>query len=438
VLKIARNEVERLNNGWFAVRNRSTQDIANGVTISQRHANERKFFRTAPWNELRKDRVGVSSLKSFLGQLLFDHIRKEFPGLVKEIQNLVAEAQKSLEELGPSRQTSSDQRRFLTRVATKYQEDVRNALSGNYPPGMEVRSPRKLRMHLRQLNDDFASDMTRKGHLKAFRTVDGEIDPEYAYLGRADDDIYGWIRTQYREYRGAELPGTYNPALLKPLFCQQSSNWRDIAVKYIDSVIEAVSAYNKEAFEAFITDDEVRRKLCTRLETQNQSAMRSASIELDNLLKDEQEGILQTVNHCFADTLARIREKRMLVRLESMGLRDGCDFTVDFKAMMRRDSLGLSNEDQAVNDIHDTLRAYYKVALKRFMDNVVLQTAERHLLGVTGPVKIFSPEFVGDLSESELADIAAENYSTSVARTNVNYQVDRLQKALEIAKQAGI
>ena len=33
----------------------------------------------------------------------------------------------------------------------------------------------------------------------------------------------------------------------------------------------------------------------------------------------------------------------------------------------------LSNEDHAVNDIHDILKAYYKVALKRYMDNVVLQ-----------------------------------------------------------------
>jgi hypothetical protein len=34
----------------------------------------------------------------------------------------------------------------------------------------------------------------------------------------------------------------------------------------------------------------------------------------------------------------------------------------------------LGNEEQAANDIHDILEAYYKVATKRFTDNVVLQS----------------------------------------------------------------
>lgn len=52
----------------------------------------------------------------------------------------------------------------------------------------------------------------------------------------------------------------------------------------------------------------------------------------------------------------------------------------------------LSNEDQAVRDIHDILKAYYKVAVKRFTDNVVLQVTERHLLGLEGTVRSLSSE----------------------------------------------
>jgi hypothetical protein len=47
----------------------------------------------------------------------------------------------------------------------------------------------------------------------------------------------------------------------------------------------------------------------------------------------------------------------------------------------------LSNEDQAVYNIHDILKAYYKVALKRFIDTLVLQVVERHYLGNKGPVR---------------------------------------------------
>jgi hypothetical protein len=64
-----------------------------------------------------------------------------------------------------------------------------------------------------------------------------------------------------------------------------------------------------------------------------------------------------------------------LKRLKAVGLEDGEYQTINLTAITR--AAHLSNEDQAVNDIHDILKAYYKVALKRFMDNVVLQIVER-------------------------------------------------------------
>ncbi|KAL5394140.1 hypothetical protein PMIN03_013072, partial [Paraphaeosphaeria minitans] len=75
VFRIAKNEVERLNHGWFVVKNRSTQEIVAGVTIEDRHRREKQFFATvAPWTELKKNRTGIYALKAFLGGLLYDHI----------------------------------------------------------------------------------------------------------------------------------------------------------------------------------------------------------------------------------------------------------------------------------------------------------------------------------------------------------------------------
>ncbi|KAL5371097.1 hypothetical protein PMIN06_012048 [Paraphaeosphaeria minitans] len=98
----------------------------------------------------------------------------------------------------------------------------------------------------------------------------------------------------------------------------------------------------------------------------------------------------------------------------------------------------LSNEDQAVNDIDDILKAYYKVAMKRFVDNVVLQVTERHLLGLEGPVRSLSPDMIADLEDGELMDIAGENFSASSTRNDLAIKFDRLQKALQIAQQAAI
>ncbi|GIJ86341.1 hypothetical protein Asppvi_005228 [Aspergillus pseudoviridinutans] len=108
VLKIARNEDERLTH--------------DGMTIDGRHKREKEFFSTvSPWNTLQTDRVGIKQLKVFLGQLLYAHIRGEFPGVVKDIEEFLRNARRELEQLGPSRQTAPDQRRYVTQIAAKYE-----------------------------------------------------------------------------------------------------------------------------------------------------------------------------------------------------------------------------------------------------------------------------------------------------------------------------
>ena len=79
------------------------------MTIDERHKREKAFFATqAPWIELKKDRVGIDALKKFLGGLLYNHIRSEFPEVVKDIEKLAASTQKELELLGLLRQTTAD------------------------------------------------------------------------------------------------------------------------------------------------------------------------------------------------------------------------------------------------------------------------------------------------------------------------------------------
>jgi hypothetical protein len=95
--------VECLQHGWFVVRNRSTKEVSEGVTIAERHQNEEHFFQSRPWSEIPRERVGIKALKPFLGQLLYEHIRQEFPALVKEIEDFYSETQRKIEALGASR-----------------------------------------------------------------------------------------------------------------------------------------------------------------------------------------------------------------------------------------------------------------------------------------------------------------------------------------------
>ena len=427
----------RLNHGWFAVKNRSTKEIKEGVTMEQRHINERQFFNTPPWTNLRRDRVGIVALKSFLGEVLFDHIRNEFPGLVNEVQNLAKETRKALEALGASRQTSADQRRYLIRCAVEYQRDVSNVLNGVYSPKLQEGSPRKLRTRVRSLMDEFSSRMAKEGHQRAFEVVNGETDSESSdnesFEADEKNGIKDWIRTSYHESRGVELPGTVNPRLLENLFREQSTSWEDIAMGYLSRLISTVFAYNGNALKEFVPDNDVRQKLHARLQEARQHAEDEMFAELRKILSDELEGALQSASPSYSDTLAELRQNRAQAQLASMDLKDQ-----QAKPDPSKINDLVYNEQQAINDIHDILMAYYKLARERFVDNVIIQAGERYIVGEKGPLKIFSPEYVGGLSNEELAHIAGENFATSATRTDITLRGERLQKALEIARRAGI
>ena len=194
----------------------------------------------------------------------------------------------------------------------------------------------------------------------------------------------------------------------------------------------AVHAFNEAEFIRLLPDDDMRNKLFARLDESKFLAKSQAERQLQEVLSNERDGILQTVNHYFAENLSSIRQDRVTTRLKSMGLRDGSNYTVDLRALTK--AAHLSNEEQAVNDIHDILKAYYKVALKRYMDNVLITVVERSFVGRNGPVKAFTPGFVGGLSDAELDNLAGEDFTTSSVRVDVNSKAARFKKALEIAR----
>ncbi|CRL30231.1 GTPase effector domain, GED [Penicillium camemberti] len=176
----------------------------------------------------------------------------------------------------------------------------------------------------------------------------------------------------------------------------------------------------------------MREKLRRIISSREQETYSQAHEQLLKILKDERGGILQTVNHYYADNLSSIRQERVMTRLKTLGLHDRILFNMDRVLQ----GVYLSNEDQAIFDIHDILKAYYKVAMKRFTDNIVVQVSERYILGDRGPVKMFSPDIVGDFEDDKLIEIAGENFATASQRNDLVSKAARFKQALQIAKQA--
>lgn len=93
----------------------------------------------------------------------------------------------------------------------------------------------------------------------------------------------------------------------------------------------------------------------------------------------------------------------------------------------------MGNLQHTIQTLHDILKSYYKVARKRFVDNVCMQAADRHLIrGPDTAVKVFSPSFVSDLTEEQLERIAGEDVSTKRKRADLTRQVETLKRAMDL------
>ena len=221
-IKIAQNKAEKLKHGWYCVRNRSTQEVMEGVTTEQRHENERAFFKTSPWNELDNKRTGITNLKLNLGKLLSQHIGREFPEIRKEIDVHYLRCRNELTQLGSPRQNSQEQLQYLIKLATTYQRHVEDALGGRYTDAGT--HPSKLRMHVQNAGDRFNEEMHARGYTMAFKSSEDELEvgskvqkiDEYEFASNSDLedeeekkklDIYDEIKKLWRTSRGRELPG---------------------------------------------------------------------------------------------------------------------------------------------------------------------------------------------------------------------------------------
>ena len=93
----------------------------------------------------------------------------------------------------------------------------------------------------------------------------------------------------------------------------------------------------------------------------------------------------------------------------------------------------LSNVEHTVRDLHDIVKSYYKVARKRFVDEVCMQAADHHLVnGPDTPIKVFSPAFVTDLTTEQLDRIAGENLATRKKRVELQREITNLEAGRKV------
>ncbi|KAK4225854.1 P-loop containing nucleoside triphosphate hydrolase protein [Podospora fimiseda] len=440
VCSLVSGERKVLKLGYYVVRNRGGDEEDEDDDLDQREI----MFQEEPWCRLPDDRKGIRALRRCLQDLLGSITDQAFPKIRNEIRNMLDDTEKSIQKLGPSRQTEREQQQYLVAVAGRFQSMMRAALDADYSSNAAFESDVELRLITMVVNitsrfnsafslssqtykftddsntvpDDDAAH--NRATLDALNKIDISSFPELKKMLVTDwstknpaEGIMEWIANVYQQSRGIEL-GTFSPAMFASVFHQQSSKWPALA-KHIRDVCG----------ERRIADD-ILAGIMSDLLARYQHGLEQAML----LVEIERERKPYTLNHYFNSNLQKARGKRMQDYLVAKAKHNDNFINTNHVSTVITNK---SNAEHAKEEIQETLKAYYKVASKRFVDYVYLQAVDHCLLsGSESPLRLFSEQWVLGLDSDKLAMIAGESRETTGRRDSLMKKVDVLKRAMEI------
>jgi hypothetical protein len=212
---------------------------------------------------------------------------------------------------------------------------------------------------------------------------------------------------------------------------QQTESWETKTRSYIQKVEDAIKACNNNLFYFTCKDDKLRHNIREKLEAREIKAFEAAETELQNILRDR--NYIDSWNpqlEFFIAELQRPRIERQVNQKQDRQASPGVSSETTLDEVSLRERFYSANK---IFEIHDWLYAYWKVTYPRFVDNVIIQVVERHLLGPNGPLRLFNRNWIFHLSDEELQELVGENEETRDTRKELRQRLEGLQDALKRA-----
>jgi hypothetical protein len=393
--------------------------------------------------------------------------------------------------MGADRQTPEQQRHYLEGIAAQFETMAKDALSTSYFRHDIFQKDHKLRLPTLVVDrsDEFAEEIRLKGHTVKFHeeedveqsnahektlaedesssddessllsedSVDARVGsdstisdyPELLDVLRLDfnmsptnnKDIIAWIGDEYRKARGYSLE-VMDPNILPMLWQEQSRNWQGIALSFVNDVITYVHDFICRLLRHVCPDSKVRSGLLSFIMDDLLKKYNNALEHVEFVLRVERNGTLLTKNHYFRDTLEKLRNDRLSAAMKNFQfnttLENGIVHSKAFKAIRVGSLTNITskgNFEHAVEDMRVVLEAYYKVAMKRFIDTVVSQGTDYFLLtGEESPIKIITPLFVFSMKAEQLEEIAGEDLISKRERQELNEEIQALEEGRKVSR----
>jgi GTPase SAR1 family protein len=392
LIALAKNEIYPLTHGWHAVRNRdpTTRQQSN----IERDVTEEQFFAVGLWLSLPRKHVGITALRTKLSRVLLEHVSMELPSIISAVHGAITATESILKTMGSARETSKEQRAYLTGHAEKFQILTHDALRGIYSntffalSSPTEQTPTRLRTTIHNLNIAFAHVMYQKGHtwdIVSEQTPNSDLTNNLAtsFSGTQEygiqfEDPTCINRTEFLEHhvgayvkqsRSSGLPSLVNPWVIGAVFRQQSGNWCNIVKYHLQQVFQAVRDYVEEALGSLIDPRTRSLLMLKQIQPELDGRWRNVEAKLEELLVPYTKQDPITYDPCFVRDLESMRSARYHPDTDSQtqGMQHVPPFGHSKSARVFSISsqrlLTESLDDFTNSEILDLMQTYYKVSL---------------------------------------------------------------------------
>ncbi|KAF1912524.1 dynamin-1 [Ampelomyces quisqualis] len=428
-IDVAKNLEKPMKHHWHTVRNRAWTE--KDTSSAKRDETEAQFFTQGPWANVPRKHVGIAALREKLSRVLLEHIGMELPSLVVSLHHAIEITESSLTALGQVRETTKEQRAYLTGHAERFQMLTNDALRGIYSnrffalATLEDQSSTRLRTTIQNLNIAFSHTMYCKGQTWDI-TIDRAPPPTVAsipgtsclaaqqYAARFEDPmrigrtefLEDHIGEYVRQSRPSGLPSLVNPWVIGEVFQQQSRNWSTIAKHHLQQVYQALKIYIEKALKSLVDSRTLNLLMLKQIQPELDRRWRSVQAKLEELLLPFTEQDPITYDPGFLRDLEEMRASRYHDKVESQAkpFIFGRTNTVSYsnQRLLTESLDGFTN-----SEILDLMQTYYKSAISVFVSNVAVLAIENCLIKDLSAV--FSPTLTANMEDEQLYAIAAES-----------------------------
>ncbi|KAG0249685.1 hypothetical protein DFQ27_009848 [Actinomortierella ambigua] len=413
------NNRKKMRLGYLVMRNTGFADM-DLPWEEARQAEDDFFGRDQAWRSVPKASRGRVSVKKFLGDLLFAHIKKELPLLKREVINKTEELRQELSGMGHAIASTHDARAKFSELTMKLQSSLSANLVGAYS--------QEYMIQFKDEADEFVDGLKTQKSLRFIRSSLQKLYQEYnAAMSKyncEDLETCDIVATVGR-FKGNELPGFVSFSIFRKLFGGTHSTWKAITKEHITNM----QLYMCEAIKAYLVHEiehqAVRGVFLDYYLTFYLQQEKRVNTTLEHIFEDELTPF--TFNKYYYDTILKVRADKvqgLIDKLPIASYQAGLP-TVHVRNLKVPSADANVNEQNAAEDLGDQLEAYCKVARKRIVDVVLMQTIERHMVRHIG---LYFSELI-KVDDAKLACLI-ESEADQRRRKDLEDRVEILERSL--------